>query len=227
MKNSKCCLTFATIATFLSFGLTTGVNAKEAGPFMISGITYWNDLDVPELNEDVDLGDFDVEYEVDGSRAQLSVGVGYNLDERWGFEAFYVSIPERVISVIDLVSPPDNVVADPVELSWNTTVEHRVLGVAAVYDVYLSGNFSLFGKAGIAVARHTNDSTITFGGQTGSVPSTFRPIVEEEDTYDIFGAVGARIPIRVGDASITIAYQFVETSVGRETSYQLGVQWNF
>ena len=209
------------------FGLTTGVYAKESGPFMIGGITYWDGLELPELNQDVNVGDLPVEHEVDGTRAQLTVGVGYNLDERLGFEAFYVAIPERIISVTDVVYPPDDVIADPVELIWHTTFEHRVVGIAAVYDLNVSENFSLFGKAGIAVARQSNNSSLTFAGQTNPVPDTIRPIIEEEDSYDLFGAVGARIPIRMGDASVTIAYQFVETNVGRETSLQFGVQWNF
>ena len=227
MKNSKFFLTFAALAAFFMFGLTTGVNAKEDGPFMIAGITYWHDLALPELNEDVDIGDLPVEHEVDGTPAQLTVGVGYNLDERLGFEVFYVAIPERIVSITELIHPPADVIADPVQLTWHTTFEHRVIGVAAVYDLNINENFSLFGKAGIAVARQSNNSSITFGSQTNPVPDTVRPIVKEEDSYNLFGAVGARIPIRMGDASVTVAYQFVETSVGRETSLQLGVQWNF
>ena len=227
MKNSTFFSTFTTIATFLIFVLTAGVNAKEAGPFMIGGITYWNALELPELNEEVNLGDLPVEHKVDGSRAQLSFGVGYNLDDKWGVEAFYVSVPERVISVTDVEQPPEDFPADPISISWNTTVEHEVVGIAAVYDVYVSENFSLFGKVGIAIARQTNDSSVTFAGRTTPVPDSVRPIVEEENTYDLLGAVGARIPIRLGEASVTVAYQFVDTSVGRETSLQLGVQWNF
>ena len=227
MKNSRFFLTIATTATVLIFGLTAGVNAKEAGPFMIGGITYWNDLALPELNEDVNLGDLPVEHKVDGSRAQLSVGVGYNLDEKLGFELFYVSIPERVISVTDVEQPPEGIPVDPISISWNTTIEHEIVGAAAVYDLHVNEKFSLFGKAGIAFARQTNESSITFGGRTTPIPNSLRPIVVEEDSFDLFGAVGARIPIRMGDASVTVAYQFVETSVVRETSLQLGVQWNF
>ena len=86
MKNSKCVLTFATLVTTIVFGFTTTVNAKEKGPFMIAGVSYWNELD--EIEIEFDLGFFGgtIEQEVDGSRAQLTVGVGYNFDDKFGVE---------------------------------------------------------------------------------------------------------------------------------------------
>ncbi|MYF38886.1 MAG: porin family protein [Gammaproteobacteria bacterium] len=227
MKNSKCVLTFATLVTILVFGFTTTVNATEKGPFMIAGVSYWNELD--EIEIEFDLGFFGgtIEQEVDGSRAQLTVGVGYNFDDKFGVEGFYVSIPERLINVSQEFPPPIGVPGEALSVVWHTTVAHEVFGIAAVYDINVTERFSLFGKAGLAIARQTNDQSVTFGGRTTPVAPTVRPIVDEEDSYDLFGAIGARIPIRMGDASVTATYQFVETSVGRATGLQLGVQWNF
>lgn len=228
MKNSKCVLTFTTLVTIFVFGFTTAVNAKEKGPFMIAGISYWNDLVEMELNEDLGFFGGTIEQEVDGSRAQLTVGVGYNFDDKLGIEGFYVSIPKRLINVSQEFPPPIGVPGEAVSVVWHTTVEHEVFGIAAVYDINITESFSLFGKAGLAIARQTNEESVTFGGRTTPVVGTaFPSIIDEEDSYDLFGAIGARIPIRMGDASVTATYQIVETSVGRATGLQLGVQWNF
>ena len=230
LKNARSSLLFSIVGSFLVLGLTTGLSAKEAGPYMHGGITYWDGLEAPDIDfgdEEIDLEANPLEYEVDGSRAQLSIGIGYNLDEQWGFEAFYVSTPERVLAINDLVVP-DLGIDETFSVSWRTTFKHTVFGINAVYDVYLNENLSLFGKAGIAFTRHTADASVTFAGQTTPIGGTESlSFVEEEDTDELFGAIGARIPIRAGDASITFAYQFVETSDGREPSLELGIQWNF
>ena len=229
MKNSNFSLPIAIIGSVLIFGLTIGLSAKEAGFYVFGGITYWNDLEMPELSDEdtADLAEGTIEYEIDGSRAQPSIGVGYNFDEQWGFEAFYVATPERVLSIDDIVFQPV-LNDDPVTLSVSTTIQHTVFGVSAVYDVYVNKNLSLFGKAGIAFTQHNSDASVSFTGLTlpffDLMDLSFS---EEEDTDDIFGAIGARIPLRAGDASMTFAYQFIETSDGRETSFELGVQWNF
>ena len=95
--------------------LTTGVVAKEAGFYLQAGVTYWNDLEEPEIEIETDEGGLPVEaeefinrqYEIDGSRSQLSIGGGYNFNENLGFEAFYVRSPELNLS-LDLSVPFDD-----------------------------------------------------------------------------------------------------------------------
>ena len=233
MKHSNSSLSLAIIASGLILSVTSGLHAKEDGPYMLGGVNYWNDLEAPAvdtqvLEEQNEFGTFPpLEYKVDGSRAQPFIGVGYNLDEQWGFEVFYVSTPERLLFTDNLEVPTDNPL-QTFTLSWRTTVQHTIFGVAAVYDVYLNESFSIFGKAGLALLKHKSEASLTFGGQTNPIPSShYLTLVEEEDSTDLFGGIGARIPFRAGDASITVAYQFIETSDNRETSFEVGVQWNF
>lgn len=233
MKNFNCSYRLAIIATGLMLSLTTALNAKEEGPYMLSGITYWNDLEAPkvdtqDLDDQSEFGPFPpFQYKVDGSRAQAFIGVGYNLDEQWGFEVFYVSTPERLLYTEEF-EVPTRYPLHSINFSWRTTVQHTIFGLAAVYDVYLHESFSVFGKAGLAFLKHKADTSITFGGQMNPIPSThYLALIEEEDTTDVFGAIGARIPFRAGDASLTVAYQFIETSDDRETSIEVGIQWNF
>lgn len=218
MKQSNSSLRLTIIASVLILSITTSLLAKEDGPYMLGGVNYWNDLEAPTvdtqvLDEESEFGMFPpLEYKVDGSRAQPFIGVGYNLDEQWGFEVFYVQTPERLLFTENLEVPTD----DPLysfTISWRTTVQHTIFGIAAVYDVYLNESFSIFGKAGLALLKHESEASIVLGGQSNPIPGSHNlSLVEEEDSTDLFGGIGARIPFRAGDASITVAYQFIETS---------------
>lgn len=233
MKHSNSSVRITIIASVLLLSVTWGLHAKEDGPYMLGGVNYWNDLEAPTvdtqvLEEQNEFGSFPpLEYKVDGSRAQPFIGVGYNLDEQWGFEVFYVQTPERLLFAENLEIPTD----DPLytfTISWRTTVQHTIFGAAAVYDVYLNESFSIFGKAGLAFLKHKADASVVLGGRSNPVSSSHSlALIEEDDTIDVFGGIGARIPFRAGDASITVAYQFIDTSDDRETSLEVGVQWNF
>ena len=229
MKNSNFSLPIASImGCFLIFGVTSGLSAKEIGFYLHGGVTYWDGLDAPDFEDEIGLEDVSIDYEIDGSRAQLSLGVGYHLNENLSVEAFYVSTPEQVVSGNDWMFPPFEPGGDPITLSWNASVKQTIGGVNAVYDVYVNENLSLFGKAGMAFVRHSSETSVIFQNQPSTVfqnviPSSF---TDEEDTQDIFGAIGVRVPIRQGDASLTFAYQFIETDDGRETSFEIGLQWN-
>lgn len=217
----------AMVGCIFVLGLTTGLSGKEEGYYLHGGVTYWNGLEAPEFSGSTGVEDVTTESELDGSRAQLSLGVGYNLDEQWGFEAFYVATPETVISASDWMFPPLPPNFEPFTVSWTASVKRTVFGLAAVYDLYINENLALFGKAGVALVRHTSETSLTTSIEpdfVGSViPTSF---TDDEDTQDLFGAVGARIPILSGDASITFAYQFVETSDERETNFEIGFQWH-
>ena len=229
MKNSIFSPSIASIiGCVLIFGVTSGLSAKEIGFYLHGGVTYWDGLDAPDFEGETGLETVSIDYEVDGSRAQLSLGVGYHLNENWSVEAFYVSTPEQVVSGNDWVLPPLGLGGDPVTLSWNSSITQTIGGVSAVYDVYINENLSLFAKAGMAFVRHTSESSISSSSHPditfrGVIPSSF---TDEEDTQDIYGAFGARVPIRQGDASLTFAYQFIETDDGQETSFEVGLQWN-
>lgn len=216
------------IGCFLIFGITSALSAKEFGFYLHGGVTYWDGLDAPDFEGEPGLGDVSIEYEIDGSRAQLSLGVGLHYDENWSFEVFYVSTPEQVVSGTDWEFPPLTPGGEPVTLSWTSNVKQTIGGINAVYDLYINENLSVFGKAGIALVRHSSESSASSSSHPeisfrGAIPNTF---TDEEDTQDVFGAIGARIPIRQGDASLTFAYQFIDTGDGRETSFEVGLQWN-
>lgn len=229
MKNSHVSLPMAIIGCFLIFGFTAGLSAKETGFYLLGGVTYWDGLDAPDFESEPGAQDFTIDHEIDGSRAQLSVGVGFHFDENWSFEAFYVSTPEQVISGSDgefpLTLEPGG---DLVTLSWTASVKQTIGGISAIYDFYINENLSLFGKGGIAFVRHSSETNVSSSSHPefafrGVIPST---VANEEDTQDAFAAVGARIPIRQGDASLTFAYQFIDTGDGLETSFEVGFQWN-
>ena len=240
MKNTHCSLPIAILLSGLFLMLTSGVAAKEAGFYLQAGVTYWNDLEEPEIELETDDGGLPAEaedfvarhYEIDGSRSQLSIGGGYNVNESWSFEAFYVRSPELNFS-LDLNIPLDDLgIEESLSLSWAATMRHTVFGVGAVYDLYLNQYLSLFGKVGIAFTESSLDSEFLFLGQ--SLPEEEFPsgaFNQDEENQEIYGAVGVRVPLKLllgsTDNSITFAYQFFETAHERETSFEVGFQWNF
>lgn len=228
MKNSSHTFSIVTIACFLIFGVTSGLSAKEFGFYLHGGVTYWDGFDEPEFESEPGLQDFTIDYELDGSRAQLSLGVGLHTNESWSFEVFYVSTPEQTYTATDWTFPPIEPGGDPVIVSWNSNVNHTIGGVSAIYDLYVNESLSLFLKGGIAFVRHTSETNVSSSSHPeitfrGLIPSTYS---EDEDSQDLFGGIGARIPIRQGDASLTFAYQFIETDEDRETNFEIGIQWN-
>lgn len=218
MKNSNFSLPRVVLATLLISGITTGICAKEAGVYVHGGVTYWNDLELPKFEDRGELGDTPVDYEIDGSRAQPSFGIGFNFNKQWGIEASYVATPERMIS-IEVISPSPLDMDEVLPVSWLATAQHTVVGINAVYDLYVNTNVSLFAKAGAAMTRHTSETRVSFGDETS--------LVEEEESTELVGAVGVRFPIGMKNTSISIAYQFLETSEDRETSFEVGLQWGF
>ena len=240
MKNTHCSLPIAILLSGLFLMLTSGVAAKEAGFYLQAGVTYWNDLEEPKIEIETDEGGLPAEadefvtrqYEIDGSRSQLSIGGGYNVNESWSFEAFYVRSPELNFS-LDLNVPLDDLgIEESLSLSWATTMRHTVFGVGAVYDLYLNQYLSLFGKVGIAFTESSLDSEFLFLGQP--LPEEEFPsgaFNQDEENQEIYGVIGVRFPLKLllgsTDTSITFAYQFIETAHERETSFEVGFQWNF
>ena len=226
MKTLNNVLTCSIISTFFIVGLSVPINAKEAGIYLQCGATYWRDLEIPEVIDPTELRDSPFEYEIVDSRVRPSIGVGYNFDENWGIELHYLSTPKRMLSFNQVIEPGD---ADdlPRTLTWRNTVQHTTYGLNVVYDVPITNNFSIFGKLGIAQTSHTVDSSITSFGRTNPAPEALYGFVEEVDTEDLFGAIGARIPLKNIFASLSFAYQFVETSDGRESSFEVAIQMKF
>ena len=240
LKNSHRSFPFAVLFSTLILMLTSGVVAKEAGFYLQAGVTYWNDLEEPEIEIETDEGGLPIEaeefitrqYEFDGSRSQLSLGGGYNFNENLGFEAFYVRSPELNLS-LDLSVPFDDFgIEESLTLSWTTPLQHTVLGVGAVYDLNVNQYLSVFGKLGIAFTQSSYDSNILFLGQP--LPEEefpFGTLNQDEENQEVYGAVGVRVPLKLllgsTDSSITFAYQFFETAEERETSFEIGFQWNF
>lgn len=228
MKNSNFSLPFTIIACSLIFGLTAGLSAKETGFYVHGGVTYWDGFDTPTLEEEIPLPGISIDQELEDSRAQLSLGVGFHLDERWSFEGFYVSTPERIISGNDWMFPPLQPGGDPISLSWSATTKQTIGGISAICDLYLNENLSLFGKGGIAFVRHESSQTITVENLPDAAFENIIPssITDEEDSQELYGAIGVRIPLRQGDAGLTFAYQFIQTDDDPETSFEIGFQWN-
>ena len=226
MKSLKDVLTYTIIGTFLIVGLAVPINAKEAGIYLHGGATYWRDLEIPEVIDPTELRDTPIEYKIVDSRTRPSIAVGYNFDENWGVELLYLSTPKRMLSFNQVIEPGD---ADdiPRTLTWRNTVQHTTYGVNVVYDIPIKNNFSIFGKLGIAQTSHAVDSSVTFLDRTNPAPESLYGFVEEVDTEDLFGAIGARIPLKNIFASLSIAYQFVETSDGRESSFEVAIQMKF
>ncbi|MYD46502.1 MAG: porin family protein [Gammaproteobacteria bacterium] len=230
MKNTHRSLPIAILIGCLILMLTSGISAKEAGFYLQGGITYWNNLDDPKLEFETDDEDLPIEYEIDGSRGQISIGGGFHVNEEWSLEAFYVRSPELIFS-IDVDVPLDDI-GDSISLSWNTTVQHAVFGVSAVYDFQVNQYLSWFGKVGLTFTQSSADTSVQLGGQRP--PSGVSPPgaeVQEEESQDIFAAIGVRVPLKLvlGSTknSITFAFQFFETPEDRETSFEIGLQWNF
>ena len=226
MKTFNSVLTCTTIGIILIVGLTIPINAKEAGIYLHGGATYWRDLEIPEVTDLTELRDTPIEYEIVDSRTRPSIAVGYNFDKNWGVELLYSSTPKRMLTFDELVEPGDEY--DILRtLTWRNTVQHTTYGVHVVYDVYIQNDFSVFGKLGIAQTRHSVDSSVTFSGRTNPAPEALYRFVEEVDTEDLYGAIGARIPLKNIFASLSVAYQFVETSDGRESSFEVAIQMKF
>lgn len=219
-------LTHTIIAIFLVVGLATPINAKETGIYLHGGATYWRDLEIPEVIDPTELRDTPIEYEIVDSRTRPSIGVGYNFDRNWSIELLYLSTPKRSLTFNQLIAPRDD---NDIQrtLTWRNTVQHTTYSINVVYDVYLKNNFSVFGKVGIAQSSHAVDSSVTFSGRTNPASEELYGFVEEVDTEDLFGAIGARIPLRNIFASLSFAYQFVETSDGRESSFEVSFQTKF
>lgn len=226
LKTLNNVLTYSIICTFFAVGLTTPINAKEAGIYLHGGATYWRDLEIPEVIDPTELRDTPIEYEIVDSRTRPSIAVGYNFDENWGIELLYLSTPKRMLSFNQVIEPGD---ADDLQrtLTWRNTVQHTTYGVNVVYDIPIKNNFSIFGKLGIAQTSHVVDSSLTYSGRTNPVPEALYGFVEEVDTEDLFGAIGARVPLPNIFASLSVAYQFIETSDGRESSFEVAIQMKF
>ncbi len=228
MKNSSFTLPFAIIASSLIFGLTTGLSAKETGFYLHGGITYWDGFDASSLDDEIPLPGLSIDHELNDSRAKLSLGVGFHLDDQWSFEGFYVSTPEQEFSGTNWMFPPFQPGGDPISVTWSATTNQTIGGISAIYDHHINDNLSLFGKGGIAFVRHESSHTISAENLPDIVleniiPPTFS---DKEDTQEIFGAIGARIPIMQGRAGLTLAYQFIQTDDDPETSFEIGFQWN-
>ncbi len=228
MKNSTFTLPFAIIACSLIFGLTTGLSAKETGFYVHGGVTYWDGFDAPSLDDEIPLPDLSIDYELDDSRAKLSLGVGFHIDEKWSFEGFYVSTPERVFSGNNWTFPPFQPGGDPISVTWSATTNQTIGGISAIYDLYINENLSLFGKGGIAFVRHESSQSISVENLPdialeNIIPTTFS---DQEDTQEVFGAIGARIPLMQGKVGLTFAYQLIQTDDDPETSFEIGFQWN-
>lgn len=228
MKKSSFSRPITIIASTLIFGLTTGLSAKETGFYIHGGVTYWDGFDAPSLEDEITLPGVSIDYELDDSRAKLSLGVGFHLDEQWSIEGFYVSTPERVFSGNNWMFPPLQPGGDPISLTWSAKTKQTIGGVGGIYDFYLNENLSLFVKGGIAFVKHESSQSITVENLPGVsfeniIPTSF---TQEEDTQEFFGAIGARIPIMQGNACLTFAYQFIETDDDPETSFEIGFQWN-
>ena len=230
MKNSNFSLPVAIMACALLFGPTVGLAAKETGFYVHGGVTYWNGFDAPTIDDDIGLDDATIEFKLDESRAKLSLGVGFHLDEQWSFEVFYVSTPEQAVAGNNWVFPPFEPGGDSISISWSASNKQTIGGVSGIYDFYINENLSVFGKGGIAFVQHESSGPyLTLDDQPDIVLDSIVPgsITEREDTQDFFGAVGVRLPIMQGNASLTFAYQFVQTDDEAETSFEFGLQWNF
>ncbi|MCY3541909.1 MAG: hypothetical protein OXH31_08410 [Gammaproteobacteria bacterium] len=237
MKTFNAVLTYGVMVTFLIVVHTTPVDAKESGIYLHGGAMYWRDLEAPEVIDPTELRDTPIEYEIVDSRMRPSIAVGYNFDENWGIELMYISTPKRSLTFNQLIEPGDDDDI-PRTLTWRNTVQHNMYGLNVVYDVNIKtdftvfgvnvkNNFSIFGKIGIAKSSHIVDSSVTYSGRTNPAPEDLYGFVEEVDTEDRFGAIGVRVPLKNIFASVSIAYQFVETSDGRESSFELGFQTQF
>ena len=219
-------LTYSIVGTFLIIAFTTPSYAKEAGIYLHGGATYWRDLEIPEVIDLGELRDTPIEYKILDSRTRTSLAVGYNFDENWGVELFHFSTPKRMLTFDQFIEPGDD---DDLQrtLTWRNTVQHTTYGINIVYDVYIQSDFSVFGKLGIAQTSHAVDSSVTFNGRTNPAPEDLYRFVEEVDTEDIFGAIGARIPLKNIFASLSVAYQFVKISDGLESSFEVAIQMKF
>ena len=63
MKNTHSSLPIAILLNGLFLILTSGVAAKEAGFYLQAGVTYWNDLEEPEIEIETDEGGLPAEAE--------------------------------------------------------------------------------------------------------------------------------------------------------------------
>ena len=215
--------------------------------YLQGGISSWIDFEAPDSILS-DLPILDNESSVDGN-SQYWLGAGYQVSDEWSFEAFYSKLPStEVNSEMYIFFGGRPILPGPIypqAISVTVNTETTTFGVGAVYDFYVNDRLSIIGKAGIAFTQQDSEVDIEFPRYGIGFPpidygdDDFELHLFPEDFYfdedffyggdenstDMYFAVGVRIPIQDSPASVTATYQFINTPDDSESGLFVGIRW--
>lgn len=234
----KWCIAIASILT---------VTSTVFGQFyLLGGASYWPSFEPPQTTV---YGFPFADREDDGvdSRTELWVGAGYQVNDSWSFEAFFSKLPstEVEVNLFSIYGAPQIV---PQSVSLSVSTDTSVLGVGAVYEFFINDRMSLIGKAGVARTHQNTEVDVSlprfpfppiyFGDDDFSFDDDvfyeqffgddlFDDILnEDESTFDMYFAVGVKVPIQNTRASISATYQFISTPGDSESGLFVGIRWD-
>ena len=206
--------------------------------FFQGGVTYWPDHELPRLTRTgIPIGS---QQEANVVRnTDLWIGAGYALKNEWSVEAFFARLPStEVFSRFNVYY--QGLPVDPDAGTITLYTETVIVGVGAVYEFSISERLSLIGKAGVAFAQKDSDLDILFPSfqipidpedlddfDEGDITDDIGELTfdeEDENTLNMYFAVGVRIPIQDTLASVIATYQFVNTPENTESGLFVGIR---
>ncbi len=183
------------------------------------------------------------------SQTTLTVGAGYSIDESWSDEAVAIVGMEHETSIPSLFGPiyterpvfSDDSFDDDFEIGFDVGVTHKlkasILRINPVYTIPVQGNFSLFGKTGIAfIERDFRVSVRTEYELEDELrqepdivfPPTFQVVSESDSTTNLFASAGIKWSPDSGRSAVSISYSNYFDTPGDVThSLELDYQWKF
>ena len=243
-------MTFATLRNYtkwciaLIFVLT--VTSSVFGQFyIVGGASYWPSIEPPQSTlyglPFGDQGDKGVDRNTD-----LWVGAGYRVNDSWSFEAFFSRLPSTEVDV-DLFSIYGGPQIVPQSVSISIATDTTVLGLGAVYEFYINDQVSLIGKVGVARTQQNTEVDVSFP-RLPFLPIFFGDdnyfddddyyeqyfdddiydeiLEDDESTFDMYFALGVKLPIQNTPASVSATYQLISTPEDSESGLFVGIHWD-
>lgn len=183
------------------------------------------------------------------TQTSFKFGAGYFINESWSVEAVAIVGMEHESSIPSLFGrfypefPEflDEDFDEEFEIDFDLAITQKmkasILRVNPVYTIPIQGNFSLFGKAGIAFIERdlkvTVQSSYEFDDELRQeveivFPSSVQVYSESDSTTNLFASAGLTWSPDSGRSAISISYSnYFDTPGDVTNSVELDYQWKF
>lgn len=183
------------------------------------------------------------------TQTSFKFGAGYYINESWSVEAVAIVGMEHESSIPSLFGRffteipdfMDEDFDDEFEVDFDIALTRKlkasILRINPVYTIPIQGNFSLFGKAGIAFIERDVKMAIRsdyeFNSELGQeveivFPSSLQVFSESDSTTNLFASTGLTWSPGGGRSAISISYSnYFDTPGDVTNSVELDYQWRF